>query len=117
MSINAFKGQPEKDLRGQLQQLADENFKARFTTEAMTPTKGASIRHRRRDVARINTVLAGRKALERAKAEQVKVEERLKALGPAHTGTDAVKRSRRKLLDRKASLSRTIRELGILAGK
>lgn len=117
MSINAFKGQPEKDLRGRLTQLADENFKARFTTEAMSPSKGATIRHRRREAARVKTVLAGREALARAQAEQKKVDERLKALGPAHTGTDSIKRSRRKLLDRKAELSRTIRELGILAGK
>ncbi|MHC4840882.1 MAG: 50S ribosomal protein L29 [Planctomycetota bacterium] len=59
MSINALKGLSDQELTGKLNELAGENFKQRFVTEAMTSVKGAEIRKRRREIARIRTVLDG----------------------------------------------------------
>lgn len=115
MTFDALKGQPEKELQAKLNQLAEENFKAKFTTEAMTPQRGTEIRKRRLEMVRIHTVLNGRKALERARAEETKLDEKLKALGAPHEGDQAAKRSRRRLQNRLAQVKRTIRELDTLS--
>ncbi|MCA8912083.1 MAG: 50S ribosomal protein L29 [Planctomycetes bacterium] len=115
MTFDALRGQPEKELQAKLNQLAEENFKARFTTEAMTSQRGAEILNRRREIARIRTVLSGRKALERAKAEQTKLDAKLNDLGKPHEGDEAQKRARTKLQNRLGQVKRTIRELEALA--
>lgn len=117
MSFDALKGQTEKDLNGKLNQLAQENFKARFTTEAMTSQRGAEMRKRRREIAQIKTVLEGRKALEAAKAAEKKLGDQIKKLGAPHEGDEKQKNARRKLQRRLAEAKRTVRELGALAGK
>jgi ribosomal protein L29 len=117
MSFDALKGQSEKDLNSKLNQLAQENFKARFTTEAMTSQRGAEMRKRRREIARIKTVLAGRKTLETAKASEKKLAEQIKKLGAAHEGDAKQKNARRKLQRRLEEAKRTVRELSGLAGK
>lgn len=115
MSIDALKGQPLKDLTGKLNQLAQENFKASFTTEAMTPARGTEIRKRRREVARIHTVLRGREALKEAKELQGKLEAQVKALGAPHEGDEAQKNKRRKLQQSLEKAKRTVRELSSYA--
>ena len=115
MTFDALRGQPEKELQAKQNQLAQENFKAQFTTEAMTPQRGTEIRNRRRELARIRTVLEGRKALERAKAEEQTIEGKLKLLGKPHEGDQAQKRSRTKLKNRLSQVKRTIRELDALS--
>lgn len=115
MTFDALRGQPEKELRGKLNQLAQENFKSRFTTEAMTSQRGAEMLKRRREVARIHTVLQGREALNRAKAEQTKLDEKLKTMGAPHEGDQATKAARSKLRHRLSQVKRTIRELEVLA--
>jgi ribosomal protein L29 len=117
MSFDALKGQSGKDLNGKLNQLAQENFKARFTTEAMTSQRGAEMRKRRREIAQIKTVLEGRKALETAKANEKKLAEQIKKLGAPHEGDEKQKNARRKLQRRLAEAKRTVRELGALAAK
>lgn len=117
MAFDALKGQPSKELTAKLNQLAEENFKARFTTEAMTSQRGAEMRSRRREIARIRTVFEGRAALERAQGEEKKLNELIGKLGKAHEGDDAIKRKRSKLQNRLSQVKRTIRELKPLAGK
>jgi len=117
MSFDAIKGQPEKELVGRVNQLAQENFKARFTTEATTPQRGAEMLKRRREIARIKTVLSGRETLARAKAEETKLSEAIKKLGAPHEGDARQKNTRRNLQRRLAQVQRTIRELGALAEK
>ncbi|MCG3184292.1 MAG: 50S ribosomal protein L29 [Planctomycetes bacterium] len=117
MSIDALRGQPEKELVGRVNQLAQENFKARFTTEAMTSQRGAEMLKRRREIARIKTVLSGRQKLEQAKAEEKKLSEAIKKLGAPHEGDTRQKNARRNLQNRLAQVQRTVRELGALAEK
>ncbi|MBZ0137837.1 MAG: 50S ribosomal protein L29 [Planctomycetes bacterium] len=117
MSFDALKGQPAKDLTAKLNQLSEENFKARFTTEAMTSQRGNEMLKRRREVARIRTVVEGRAALDRAKGEQTKLESLIKKLGAPHEGDTAQKRARTRLQSRLNQVKRTIRELTPLAGK
>ena len=117
MAFDALKGQPEKELTAKLNQLAEENFKARFTTEAMTPQRGEEMRKRRREIARIRTVVEGRKTLERAQGEEKVLEEKIKELGAPHTGDRSHKDARSKLIGRLKQVKRTIRELKPLAGK
>lgn len=117
MSFDALKGLPAKELQAKLNELGEENFKAKFTTEEMTPVRGAEIRVRRREIARIMTVMKGRKTLKQAKQQQTQLDEELKALGAPHTGDSRVKNLRRRLLRRKAEVERTIRELTPLQGK
>jgi ribosomal protein L29 len=117
MSFDQLKGQSVKDLTGKLNQLAQENFKARFTTEAMTPQRGAEMLKRRREIARIKTVLQGRSALEAAKADEKKLADRIKKLGAPHEGDDKQKNARRKLQRRLNEAKRTIRELSGLESK
>lgn len=81
--IETIRSQSDSALRGRLKELSQENFQAKFTSEAMTPVKGAAIKARRREIARIQTVLKGREALARRTAEQGKLEERMKKLGKA----------------------------------
>lgn len=117
MAFDALKGQPEKELTAKLNQLAEENFKARFTTEAMTPQKGGELRKRRREIARIRTVLEGRDALAKAKQEEQHLNEQISKLGKPHEGDAAAKRARTRLQNRLGQVKRTIRELEPLAGK
>ncbi|MCB9934273.1 MAG: hypothetical protein H6840_01145 [Planctomycetes bacterium] len=117
MSFDALKGQPEKELTGRLNQLAQENFKSKFTTEAMTSQRGAELRKRRREAAHIMTVLAGRERLARAKADEKKLQEAIKSLGAPHEGDARQKNTRRNLQRRLEQVQRTLRELGSLAGK
>ena len=115
MSFDALKGQPEKELTAKLNQLAEENFKARFTTEAMTSQRGAEMLNRRREIARIRTVQVGREALARAQAEEKKLNAAINALGAPHEGDAGRKRARTKLLRRLNEAKRTVRELEELA--
>jgi ribosomal protein L29 len=117
MGFDAVRGQPVKELTAKLNQLAEENFKARFTTEAMTSQRGAEMRKRRREIARIRTVLEGRAALDRAKSEQAKLEELIKKHGAPHVGDQAAKRARARLVGKLNKVKRTIRELSQLEGK
>jgi ribosomal protein L29 len=114
MSFDALKGQPEKDLTGKLNQLAQENFKARFTTEAMTSQRGAEILKRRREIARIKTVLRGRQALAEAKTQEKQLATQIKKLGAPHEGDKNQKNARRKLQRRLEEVKRTVRELDTL---
>lgn len=117
MSFDGVKGKPEKELLAKMNELADENFKAKFTTEAMSPAKGAQIRKRRREIAQIKTVLEGRKRLDKAQAEQKKLEAAIEGIGKPHEGTIARKNARRKLADKLGGLKRTINELAHLKGQ
>jgi ribosomal protein L29 len=117
MSFDALKGLPEKELHARLNELSQENFKAKFTTEAMTSQRGADIRTRRRELARIKTVLKGRETLKRAKQEETELTKTLEELGAPHTGNTNDKRRRSKLQGRLAQVKRTIRELTPLEGK
>jgi ribosomal protein L29 len=114
MSFDALKGQPEKDLKGKLNQLAQENFKAKFTTEAMTSQRGAQILKRRREIAQIKTVLRGRQKLAEAQASEKQLATQIKKLGAPHEGDANQKNARRKLQRRLAEAKRTVRELSTL---
>lgn len=115
MSIDALRGLSDEELTGKLNELAGDNFKQRFVTEAMTSTKGAEIRVRRREIARIKTVVEGRRALAAAKEENSKLDSLLKDLGAPHTGNAATMSRRSRLLKRQKDIKRTIRELSSLA--
>ncbi|MBX3459554.1 MAG: 50S ribosomal protein L29 [Planctomycetes bacterium] len=117
MSFDAIKGKPEKELVAKLNELSDEQFKAKFTTEAMTPARGAQMLKRRREMARIRTVLQGRKALDGARTEEKRLEAAIKGLGAPHKGTPEQKNARRKLVSKLEQVKRTIRELNALEGK
>ena len=117
MAFDALKGQPAKELAAKLNQLAEENFKAGFTTEAMTPQRGNEMLKRRREIARIRTVTEGRKALEKAEGEEKKLNELIGKLGAPHEGDIDHKRARTNLQNRLNKVKRTIRELKPLAGK
>ncbi|MDC1141462.1 50S ribosomal protein L29 [Planctomycetota bacterium] len=115
MSINALKGLSNEELTGKLNELAGENFKQSFVTEAMTSVKGAEIRKRRREIARIRTVIDGRQALATAQEENKHIESLLAELGAPHTGGAAEMTRRTRLVKRQKEVKRTIRELGSLA--
>lgn len=117
MSFDGVKGKPDKELLAKMNELADENFKAKFTTEAMSPTKGAQMLKRRREIAQIKTVLEGRKRLEKAQAEQKKLEAAIEGIGKPHEGPTAQKNARRKLANKLGSLKRTVSELAHLKGQ
>ena len=123
MSFDALKGKPEKELTAQLNQLLEETFKTRFTTESaqsvglnQMSSRGAKLRKNRREIARIRTVLEGRQRLEKATAEQSRLESAIKAIGAPHEGTLEQKNARRKLAKRLEQVSRTVKELGALKG-
>lgn len=111
MSNEKYSGQPEKDLRGKLAELNAENFKSSFTSERTTPMKGAKLRENRKEIARIMTVLSGRKALDRHQAEQKKLELRLGGMGKVHEGSPEDKRRRALVSKRLADTRRAVREL------
>lgn len=111
MSIDTYSGLPEKDLRSKLAELHQENFTAGFTSEKMSPQKGALIRSRKREIARILTVLAGRKALERHQVEAKKLELRLGGMGKVHEGSPEDKRRRGMVSRRLLETGRAMREL------
>lgn len=115
MSIDALKGLSTEELTGKLNELAGESFKKRFVTEAMTSVKGAEIKVRRREIARIKTVIEGRQALDAATDESKKLESLLSGLGKPHTGDAAVMARRSRLLKRQKQVKRTMRELSSLA--
>ncbi|MCC6464348.1 MAG: 50S ribosomal protein L29 [Planctomycetes bacterium] len=115
MSIDALKGMPEKELRAKLTQLSTENFNTRFTTERMTSVKGAGARSRKREIARILTVLAGREKLKQQQDAEKALATALEKTGPAHSGTVEDKRRRRKLRDRLAQTRRSVRGVKLYA--
>jgi ribosomal protein L29 len=121
MSFDALKGKPEKELTARLNELMEEGFKARFTTESAASVgvnrmsaRGAEMLKRRREIARIKTVLQGRKTLEAAKKEQAKLEAAIKGIGAPHEGTIAQKNARRKLATKLEHVNRTVQELSAL---
>lgn len=111
MTIETFKGQSEQELRARLTELNAENFKARFTTEVMNPRKGSDIRKRRREIARIKTILHGRAASARREAEIKKLTLALDAFGQPHQGSVEHKRRRSKVAARLEAAQRSLREL------
>jgi ribosomal protein L29 len=111
MSIDTYSGLPEKDLRSKLAELHQENFTAGFTSEKMSPQKGAQMRERKKEIARILTVLAGRAALARHEGEQKKLELRLSGMGKPHQGSREDKRRRAVVSRRLDSTRRAVREL------
>lgn len=111
MTIETIKGQSEQELRAKLTELNAENFKARFTTEVMNPRKGSDIRKRRREIARIKTVLHGRAAQARREAEVKKLTLALQAFGQPHQGSVEHKRLRSKIAARLEAAQRSLREL------
>ncbi len=111
MTIETIKGQSEQELRAKLTELNAENFKARFTTEVMNPRKGADMRKRRREIARIKTVLHGRAAQARREAEIKKLMLALDAFGQPHQGSVEHKRRRSKIAARLEAARRSLREL------
>lgn len=115
MSIDALKGMPEKELRAKLSELSTENFNARFTTERMTSAKGAVAGGRKREIARILTVLKGREKLKQQQATEKSLAAALEKSGPAHSGTVEDKRKRRKLRSRVAQVRRSVRGLKLYA--
>lgn len=117
MATQDLKSKTEAELKGRLKELAGEGFKARFTTEPMTPVKGAAARKRRVEAARIMTVLKGREAYDRSGAELKAVEERLAKLGKADPHDAAQRRRVAAAHRRKAELERTRKALSHLKGK
>ncbi|MBX3475301.1 MAG: 50S ribosomal protein L29 [Planctomycetes bacterium] len=111
MSIDQIKGQTEKELRGRLNELNGEIFKSRFSTEVANPRKGAEIRKRRREIARIHTLLQGRVALARRQEEVRQLELKLSGLGKAHEGTQEHKRRRSMVAGQLEVARRAVREL------
>jgi len=111
MTIDTYHGLPEKDLRGKLAELHAENFKSAFTSEKMNPRKGAEIRARKKEIARILTVLSGRAALARHQSEEKKLELRLGGLGRPHEGSREDKRRRAMVGRRLEETRRAVREL------
>ncbi len=107
----------EQGLRAKLKELTQENFQARFTSEAMTPTKGALIKSRRREIARIQTVLKGREALTRLQAEKAKLDERLKKLGKADPRDAQQRASLAAARKRNTKVTRTVKALESMKAK
>ena len=115
--FEAFRTQPESGLNGKLKELTQQNFQARFTSEAMTPAKGAEIKKRRRDIARVQTVLAGRKSLARLQAESKLLEERIKKLGPANRRDADQRYALKSARERLSAVARAIKSLGAMQAK
>jgi ribosomal protein L29 len=115
MTFENIRGKPEHELRARLNELTQENFKATFTTEPMKSERGAEVRKRRREIARLKTILVGRQTLAGAKAEEAKLESAIASLGKPHEGDAKVKATRSKLINRLKRVKRTIRELSPLA--
>jgi ribosomal protein L29 len=114
MTFENIRGKPEGELRARLTELTQENFKARFTTEPMKPERGAEVRKRRREIARLKTILVGRKTLASAQAEKAELESAIAALGKPHEGDAQVKARRSRLIGRLKQVNRTIKELSPL---
>lgn len=112
-----FTAKTEAELKGRLKEISAEDFKARFTTEPMTPAKGAAALKRRREAARINTVLSGRAAYDRSVAELKAVEERLAKLGKADPKDPGQRLRLGAARRRKAQLERSSKALAHLKGK
>ncbi|HRJ78699.1 MAG: 50S ribosomal protein L29 [Planctomycetes bacterium] len=112
-----FRTQPEAQLKAKHKELTQQNFQARFTSEAMTPAKGAQIKARRRDLARIQTVLVGRAALLRLEAEQKKLDEQLKKLGKADPRNAGQRKTLKATRERHAEVSRAIKALSSVKAK
>lgn len=117
MSFDALTGLTNAELRAKLKQLSEENFTAKFTTEAPTPARGAEMRKRRREIARVLTVLEGRQALERLQAEQKELDERLKQVTGAGKPGRAERNAARKTRERIGKVKLGIRELSGLQKK
>lgn len=115
--FEAYRTQTEQGLRAKLKELSQENFQARFTSEAMTPAKGALIKSRRREIARIQTVLKGRLALARLQAEKSKLEERLKKLGKANARDAQQRASLASVRRRDKKVTRSVKALESLKAK
>ncbi len=115
--VSDLRGKNEAELKGRLKELASEGFKARFTTEPKSSLKGAQDRKRRKEAARIQTVLKGRQAYDRTLADLKVVEERLAKLGKADP-FDCRQRERVAAnLCRKSELERAKAALSGLKGK
>ncbi len=114
MSFEALKSKTEKELNGRLNELTQENFRARFTTEAMTPARGAQMLKRRREIAQIKTLLVGRERLKKALEEQKQIQASIEKVGKPHEGSREQKNQRRKLSRKLEQLNRTVKELGAL---
>ena len=97
MTIESLKGQSRAELVARRNQLAGENFKESFTPEAMTPAKGAEIRKRRRELARIETVLMGRARLDAMTAEKKALEARVEKLKGEKSALKAVNKARARI--------------------
>ena len=117
MSFDALKGLSSTELRAKLKQLSEENFHAKFTTEAATPARGAEIRKRRREIAQILTVGEGRKALVRLQDEKKALDERLEGVIAVEKPGVPEHNAARKTRDRLAEVRRGIQELGRLEKK
>jgi ribosomal protein L29 len=115
MTFENIRGKPEGELRARLTELTQENFKARFTTEPMKSERGAEVRKRRREIARLKTILTGRQTLAGARAEKAELESAIASLGKPHEGDAMVKARRSKLMQRLKHVNRTIRELSPLS--
>jgi ribosomal protein L29 len=115
--FEAFRTQTDQGLRSRLKELSQENFQAKFTSEAMTPTKGAQIKARRREIARIQTVLKGREAQARLQAEAAKLEERIKKLGKADARNCAQRATLASARKRHTKVARSVKALESLKAK
>jgi len=117
MSFDTIKSQSEKELRGRLNELNGEIFKARFSTEQMNPRKGSDIRKRRIEIAQIHTALQSRVALARHQQEVKQLELRLAGMGKPHEGSVEDKRRRSLVAARLADVQRAISELSYASTK
>lgn len=115
--FEAFRTQTDQGLRSRLKELSQENFQAKFTSEAMTPAKGAALKARRRDIARIQTVLKGREAQARLQAEQNKLDERLKKLGKANARDAEQRAALESSRKRSKKVARALKSLESLKAK
>ena len=115
--FESFRTQNDQGLLSRLKELSQENFQAKFTSEAMTPTKGAQIKARRREIARIQTVLKGREAHVRLQAEAAKLEERIKKLGKADARDSGQRANLASARKRRTKVTRSVKALESLKAK
>jgi ribosomal protein L29 len=114
MEYQQIKAADEKTLRGRVKEIAEKHFKTRFSTEGVTPKKAGDMKKDRREVARIQTVIAGRKATARLEAEKKKLEERIAKLGKANPRDEDQRHLLKIARDRLKEVGRALRELAAL---
>lgn len=117
MSIESVRVQDEKELQARLRQLLEENFRARFTSEAMTHVRGTEIRKRRREIARIKTVLNGRRRLAELEVEGGRIEGQLEKLASKSRKCVVSRNVEAKLRRRNRQVKRALGQLAVLKGK